>query len=124
VVDDEPNFVKAVQRALKHEGYSVLGATTMAEAFEQLALHEAHVLLCDQRMPEMMGTDFLAQVRDMYPQTVRVMLTAYPESDIIADAINRGAVYKFLTKPLDDAVLRREVADAFAHYRRVYESGR
>lgn len=123
VVDDEPNFVKAVQRALKHEGYTVLGATTMAQAFEQLALHEAHVLLCDQRMPEMMGTDFLAQVRDMYPETVRVMLTAYPEPDVIADAINRGAVYKFLTKPLDDAVLRREVADAFAHYRRVYESG-
>ncbi|MGH8432911.1 MAG: response regulator, partial [Pseudomonas sp.] len=74
------------------------------------------VILSDQRMPEMNGTEFLSRVKDLYPATIRIVLSGYTDLKSVTDAINQGAIYKFLTKPWDDAQLRSTIAQAFQHY--------
>ena len=71
------------------------------------------VVISDQRMPDMSGTEFLSRVRQLYPQTVRLVLTGYTDLESVTDAINRGAIYKFLTKPWDDDQLRDQIREAF-----------
>lgn len=64
-------------------------------------------------MPEMSGTEFFSRVRQLYPDTIRIVLTGYTDLDSITGAINRGAIHRFLTKPWDDDQLREEVRQAF-----------
>jgi diguanylate cyclase (GGDEF)-like protein/PAS domain S-box-containing protein len=113
LVDDEPNILAALSRLLRREGFQILTAESPSQAFEHLARHAVQVVLSDQRMPEMSGTEFLARVRQLYPETIRMVLTGYTDLDSVTDAINRGAIYKFLTKPWDDDQLREQIRDAF-----------
>lgn len=119
IVDDEPNILNALTRLLRREGFQILSASSPREAFEHLAKHPVQVILSDQRMPDMSGTEFLARVRQLYPDSIRIILTGYTDVDSITGAINRGAIYKFLTKPWDDDQLREEIREAF---RRAKES--
>jgi diguanylate cyclase (GGDEF)-like protein/PAS domain S-box-containing protein len=113
LVDDEPNILNSLSRLLRREGYHIMTAESPAEAFEKLAVHPAQVVISDQRMPTMSGTEFLSRVRQLYPDTVRMVLTGYTDLDSVTGAINRGAVYKFLTKPWDDDQLREQIREAF-----------
>ncbi|KAB2927407.1 MAG: EAL domain-containing protein [Dechloromonas sp.] len=113
LVDDEPNILNALTRLLRREGYQILTATSPLSAFELLAKHPVQVILSDQRMPDMSGTEFFSRVRQLYPDTIRIVLTGYTDLDSVTGAINRGAIYKFLTKPWDDDLLREQVRDAF-----------
>ncbi|MNR13509.1 Hydrogenase transcriptional regulatory protein hupR1 [compost metagenome] len=67
-------------------------------------------------MPEMNGTEFLSRVKDLYPDTIRIVLSGYTDLKSVTDAINQGAIYKFLTKPWDDDQLRAVIAQAFVHH--------
>lgn len=116
LVDDEENILRALVRLLRRDGYRVLTATNAAAAFDVLALNEVHVVLSDQRMPEMSGTEFLRRVKDMYPRTVRMVLSGFTDLASVTDAINRGSIYKFLTKPWEDDDLRDQVRQAFRLY--------
>ena len=82
-----------------------------------LAENEVQVVLSDQRMPAMSGTDFLSEVKSLYPDTVRLVLSGYTDLAAVTEAINRGAIYRFLTKPWVDEQLRDHVREAFAHGR-------
>ncbi|HLO65226.1 MAG TPA: EAL domain-containing protein [Azonexus sp.] len=113
LVDDEPNILTSLSRLLRREGYHIMTAESPAEAFEKLAVTPAQVVISDQRMPTMSGTEFLSRVRQLYPDTVRMVLTGYTDLDSVTGAINRGAVYKFLTKPWDDDQLREQIREAF-----------
>jgi diguanylate cyclase (GGDEF)-like protein/PAS domain S-box-containing protein len=113
LVDDEPNILNSLSRLLRREGYTILTATSPLEGFELLAKHPTQVVISDQRMPEMSGTEFLSRVRHLYPNTVRLVLTGYTDLDSVTGAINRGAIYKFLTKPWDDDQLREQIREAF-----------
>ncbi|WP_234081920.1 EAL domain-containing protein [Azonexus sp. R2A61] len=113
LVDDEPNVLNALSRLLRREGYRIFTATTPSAAFEQLAQHAVQVIISDQRMPEMSGTEFLSRVRQLYPDTIRIVLTGYTDLDSVTNAINHGAIYKFLTKPWDDDLLREQIREAF-----------
>ena len=113
LVDDEPNILSSISRLLRLEGYTILTANSPAEAFEKLAKHPAQVVISDQRMPDMSGTEFLSRVRQLYPNTIRMVLTGYTDLDAVTGAINRGAIYKFLTKPWDDDLLRDQIREAF-----------
>jgi DNA-binding NtrC family response regulator len=64
-------------------------------------------------MPQMSGTEFLSRVKDLYPDTIRIVLSGYAEVDTITQAVNRGAIYKYFTKPWDDVKLRDELREAF-----------
>ncbi len=118
LVDDEPNITGAIRRTLRRDGYRLIVANSPAEAFDLLAENDIHVIVSDQRMPEMSGTEFLSRVKEIYPNTVRIILSGYTELQVVTEAVNRGAIYKFLTKPWDDEELRSELAEAFRYYRR------
>ncbi|HYD80177.1 MAG TPA: EAL domain-containing protein [Paucimonas sp.] len=113
LVDDEENILNALRRSLRREGYRILSAGSAREGFEILAQQRVDVIVSDQRMPEMNGTEFLSRVRELHPGTVRMVLSGYTDLESVTDAINRGAIYKFLTKPWEDDALRTHVAEAF-----------
>jgi EAL domain-containing protein (putative c-di-GMP-specific phosphodiesterase class I)/CheY-like chemotaxis protein len=117
IVDDEPNIATAIRRSLRHEGYRILSAQTVTEAFELMATESVGVVVSDQRMPQMSGTVFLHRIHDLYPQTVRIMLTGYTDLETLTEAVNEAYIYKFLTKPWDDEQLRTHIRAAFALYR-------
>jgi FixJ family two-component response regulator len=116
LVDDEENVLNALVRVLRRDGYTLYTARTVPEAFEILARAPIEVVLSDQRMPEQSGAVFLSEVKEKYPHTVRLMLSGYTEVGSVTDAINRGAIYKFLTKPWDDEQLRANVREAFQRH--------
>ena len=114
-VDDEVNILKALQRLLRADEMRVLTASSATEALEILDRQPAQVVVTDQRMPEMCGVDFLASVRDRHPEIVRMMLTGYTEINVAVDAINRGEIYRLITKPWNDDELRATLRQAFDH---------
>ena len=114
LVDDEENIVAALRRLLRAEGWKVLSATSAEQALHQLARHEVDVVLSDQRMPGMTGVELLRRAKELYPETIRLVLSGYTELQSITDAINEGAIYKFLAKPWDDEQLRAHLREAFA----------
>jgi diguanylate cyclase (GGDEF)-like protein/PAS domain S-box-containing protein len=116
IVDDDVNVLCSLHRLFRRDNYRVLTAASPAEAFELLALHRVQVILCDQRMPVMSGTEFLSKVKEMYPDTIRIILSGYTQVESVLDSINRGAIYRFYTKPWDDNTLRENVRLAFRHY--------
>jgi len=116
LLDDEENILRALTRLLRRDGYRILTATSATEAFELLARNEVQVIVSDQRMPNISGTEFLSQVKQMYPRTMRLVLSGYTDLASVTDAINRGAIYKFLTKPWDDEQLRTHIQEAFRRF--------
>ena len=114
LVDDEENIVAALRRLLRTEGWKVISATSAEQALEQMARHEVDVVLSDQRMPGMTGVELLRRAKELYPETIRLVLSGYTELQSITDAINEGAIYKFLAKPWDDEQLRVHLREAFA----------
>lgn len=116
ILDDEPNILRSLKRLLRRDGYDIHTVTSAEEALNLLALYEFQVVLSDQRMPEMTGTDFLSRVKELYPDTIRIVLSGYTDLDSVTDAVNRGAIYKFLTKPWDDEQLRDQIKQAFLHH--------
>jgi diguanylate cyclase (GGDEF)-like protein len=113
LVDDEPNVLSALRRMFKRTDIHVLATTNPNEGFDLLAANEVGVVICDQRMPEMTGTEFLRRVKDLYPATVRIVLSGYTDLNSVIDAVNRGAIYKFLTKPWQDDAMLESLDDAF-----------
>ncbi|MCK9379480.1 MAG: EAL domain-containing protein [Sulfuritalea sp.] len=124
LVDDEPSVLSSLKRLLRRENYRILTATSGEEAMVQLAEHEVGVIITDQRMPGMSGTDLLARVRTMHPKAVRMVLSGYTGLDSLTEAINRGEIYKFLTKPWEEKELIATVRDAFRHYAETNEASR
>ncbi|HSN00017.1 MAG TPA: DUF1631 family protein [Rudaea sp.] len=113
LVDDEENILRALSRTLRADGYRILTAGNATEALEVLRTHEVNVVVSDQRMPGITGTDFLATVKDQFPDVLRILLSGYSDAATITNAINRGTIYKFLTKPWNDEELRLEIGNAF-----------
>lgn len=113
LVDDEENVLAALRRLLRAEGWLVLSATSAEQALQLMARHEIDVILSDQRMPGMTGVELLRRAKQLYPETIRLVLSGYTELQSITDAINEGAIYKFLAKPWDDAELRAHLREAF-----------
>ena len=112
LVDDEQNILSALKRLLRLDNYHVLTANSGPEGLEVLAQNPVDVIVSDQRMPGMIGADFLRRAKELYPATVRIMLSGYTELQSVTDAVNDGAIYKFLTKPWDDDLLRENIREA------------
>jgi len=115
LVDDEENILSALRRLLRRDGYEILTANGGQRGLELLAENAVDVIVSDQRMPNMTGVEFLRRVKTIHPETVRIVLSGYTELQSITDAINEGAIYKFLTKPWDDEQLRSNIEEAFRH---------
>ncbi len=124
LLDDEPNILRSLRRVFRGQPWTVHTAGTPDEAFELLARHPVGVVMSDQRMPLMRGTDFLARVKQLYPHTIRIVLSGYTELQSVTEAINEGAIYKFLTKPWNDVSINEEIEQAFRQFEMVAEGQR
>ena len=116
VVDDEPQVVTSLQRLLSIEGFNVVTASNAADGFDVLAEKRIAVVISDLRMPIMNGNEFLERVKEIYPDAVRMILTGDPDLHAVTNAINRGTIFKFLTKPWDDKLLLANVKEACAYH--------
>jgi response regulator RpfG family c-di-GMP phosphodiesterase len=101
-VDDEPNILSALRRLLRPHGYQVTIAGSGAEALGIMEEQAFDLVISDMRMPEMDGAQFLEQVKRRWPDTVRLLLTGYADVTSTVDAINKGEIYRYISKPWDD----------------------
>jgi putative two-component system response regulator len=101
IVDDEESILNSFQRILADEDYEVHAVNNGSEGLNKLrtAQKPYSVIVSDQRMPEMSGVQFFAQAKDIFPDAVRILLTGYADSNAIIDAINKGGVHLYFTKP-------------------------
>lgn len=116
LVDDKNNVLHALARVLNNEGYKILTAKNGQEGLQILTTHPVQVIISNQQMPNMTGLEFLSQVKKLYPQTIRIILNGYTDVGALKDAINEGAIYKFLNKPWDADLLRQHIREAFHIY--------
>ncbi|MGH7384900.1 MAG: adenylate/guanylate cyclase domain-containing protein [Candidatus Rokuibacteriota bacterium] len=116
LVDDEPRVLDSLEALLAME-HRVLRADRPDGALEQLREQDVAVVLSDQRMPGMTGTELLARSREVAPDTVRILLTAFTDTDAMMESINASGVYHFLLKPWDPKELRHLVGRAVEHHR-------
>ena len=98
IVDDEPHSVAAMRMALEDD-FVVLEASNAAEASALMEDHWVQVIVSDQRMPGKSGVELLKEIRDRWPETVRIIVTGYTETNDMIDAINEAGIYQFITKP-------------------------
>ncbi|MGR3310173.1 MAG: HD domain-containing phosphohydrolase [Candidatus Brocadiales bacterium] len=124
VVDDEKYIVSSIRRSLVDEGYNVLTATSAAEGLEIMQEEEISLVISDYRMPTMNGIEFLQKVKNDWYDTVRILLTAYSDIGIAVQAINRGEVYRFISKPWKGDELNAVVSKAVASYNLIRENKR
>ena len=101
-VDDEPHILSALRRLFRTQGYEVVSADSGRAGLEVLASRQVDLIISDMRMPEMDGVAFLEQARERSPDTMRVLLTGHADVSQILDAVNRGEIYRYITKPWDD----------------------
>ncbi|MFW8601421.1 response regulator [Desulfobacterota bacterium M19] len=112
-VDDEENILKSLARLFIDEDYEVHTATSGREGLDLInnGLRPA-VIISDQRMPEMNGAEFLHRVRELLPDSIRLVLTGYADIKSAVEAINQGGVYRYILKPWDDEELRNTISEA------------
>ena len=116
-VDDEPAILSALERSLRREPYEVLTARSGAQALDMLRTHPIKVIITDERMPEMFGSDLLARVRDRLPHVGRIILTGYPGPAVMIRSIETDSDV-LISKPWDDEMLKKTIR------RLVYEADR
>jgi len=116
VVDDEPDNLDLLYRTFRRD-FRVFKADSGANALEVLSAEgEVAVIISDQRMPEMKGTEFLSQTVPQFPDTIRIILTGFTDVEDLVEAINSGQVYKYITKPWDPNELKGVVDRAAETY--------
>jgi DNA-binding NtrC family response regulator len=120
VVDDEADVCDSVHDLLRRE-FKVLRAKNADEGIKLMRDNEVHIIMTDQRMPQVTGVELLSQIRTGHPQAVRMLFTGYADLDSIIQAINQGHIFKFLKKPWQPADLEEAVRDAAREYDRLVE---
>lgn len=115
IVDDQPAVLSILKGILSKGPYAILSAPSALEALDILEKNAVDVIISDERMPGMSGSDFFAVVRERYPETMRIILTGYASLESAIKAINEGEIYRFLTKPCRSQELHAAVEDALAH---------
>lgn len=124
VVDDEPDNLDLLYRTFRKE-FNVFKASNGLDALDLLAREgEMAVIISDQRMPRMNGTEFLSRTVEDYPDTIRIVLTGYTDVEDLVEAINSGKVFKYITKPWNPDHLRAVVMQAAEIHQRVKDRTR
>lgn len=101
-VDDEPGILSALRRLFRPHGYRILIAESGALGLAELEKTPVNLVISDMRMPEMDGASFLKEVRQRWPETIRILLTGYADVGSTVAAINEGEIYRYISKPWDD----------------------
>lgn len=124
LVDDEESVLRSLRRLFRREPYRIESAGSGPEALKLMDEGLFNMVITDQRMPGMTGTELLEVVRQRWPDTVRIVLSGYSQVSAILDSINRGAVYKYLTKPWNDEELKLNVRRAIDQQALIEENRR
>ncbi len=115
LVDDEPEILFSLRGLLRRE-FDLHTAQSGAEALALLQQQPIHVIIADQRMPEMTGVELLQRVQKDYPQAIRIVFTGYADLKAVIDAVNRAQIYRYLTKPWDPDEFREVLHQACDRY--------
>ena len=110
-VDDEKRILTALRSIFRRE-YDVHIANGGEEALAILAENEINVIVSDQRMPNMLGNELLAEVHKLYPKTMRLLLTGFMDKEAIIKTINEGEIYRFINKPWRNDEIHQTIAEA------------
>ncbi|MBI5098772.1 MAG: response regulator [Nitrospirae bacterium] len=115
-VDDEEYILNSVERLFADSGMTILKAENAKRALDFFSKEEIAVIVSDNQMPGMKGTELLARVRDISPDTLKILMTAHADLAVAVDAINKGEVFRFITKPWNDDALVQTVEEAVKRY--------
>lgn len=116
-IDDERNVLRSIQRLFLDEGIEVITAGSGEEGVKILGeVSPIHLVISDYRMPGMDGVEFLEQVYDRWPETIRIVLSGYADIASIVEAVNKGHIYQFIPKPWNDDELQLAVSNALDTY--------
>lgn len=126
LVDDELSIIKALERIFRKEDYKIFTASGGKEGLDLLNTLEEPVslIISDQRMPKMTGAQFLEKARKIFPDAYRYLLTGYSDMDAVMDAVNKGEIHRYLTKPWNDDDLLVQVRQSLEQYELVLENRR
>ena len=115
IIDDEPEMVKSLRRLFRKD-CAVYTAESGEDGLRLISEQPVQVIITDQRMPGMTGTEFLGRVKLEHPDAIRLILTGYSDIEAVIDAINRGNVFRYVTKPWNPTELQTIVDEAFERY--------
>lgn len=115
LVDDEVILLEALRRSFRRETFTVLVASSAVEAMNLFQQQDIDVVVSDDEMPGISGVDFLSQIRTLYPDTMRIMLTGRTTVERMTQAVNEGSVFRFLLKPCPHPILVQAVLQALDH---------
>ncbi|MFT4152467.1 response regulator [Parafilimonas sp.] len=111
-IDDEPHNLIAFKAAFRRD-FTIFIADSAVEARKIVDENDIHVILSDQRMPVTTGIEFFESILQTHPEPIRILMTGYSDINAVIDAINRGQVYKYLTKPWNEDDIRIFVKTAY-----------
>jgi DNA-binding NtrC family response regulator len=123
LVDDDREILDLFRHMLRREPFAIETARTAVDAFNVLASRPVAVVIADERMPGMSGTELLSRIQVEYPETIRMMVTGQPSVEVAMRAINEGQVYRFLTKPVRTAALISTLREAIAAWEAQHDHG-
>lgn len=115
-IDDEENNLQAFKASFRRQ-YEIYTAISAAEGLKILENISVQVILADQKMPGTTGVEFFKSITDTYPDPIRILLTGYTDIEALADAINHGDIYRYITKPWNDLELHNSIKNAYDAYR-------
>ena len=118
IVDDEPNVCDSVHDLLRRE-FRVLKAHSAEEGYQLMQQEEVHIVMSDQRMPQISGVELLTKLKARYPQAIRMLFTGFADLESIIAAINQGHIFQFLKKPWEPEQLLSAVRQAALEYDRL-----
>jgi two-component system, probable response regulator PhcQ len=124
LVDDEPNLTSALVRSLDRSQFEIFTADSAQQGLMILAGHDIDVVVSDERMPGMTGSEFLSEVRKRWPNTIRMILSGQADLEAAVRAINEGEVYRFLLKPCHPTELQHTILQGLQHKKLVSQSRR
>jgi DNA-binding NtrC family response regulator len=114
-IDDEVNNLVAFKANFRRD-YDVFTTEFVDEALNILRANKIHIIITDQRMPSKTGVEFLQEVLKEFPEPIRILLTGYSDIEVVIDAINKGQVFRYITKPFNDLELKMTIDNAMEVY--------
>jgi response regulator RpfG family c-di-GMP phosphodiesterase len=115
-VDDEVNNLVSFKAVFRVK-YTVLTAISGEEAIKILREHDINIIITDQRMPQMTGVEFLESILDEFPDPIRILLTGYADMNAVIDAVNKGKIFHYLSKPWNEEELDMTITRAYDVYK-------
>ncbi|MBN2373407.1 response regulator [bacterium] len=116
IVDNDKSVANALKRSLWQEGYRILTANSGTEALSKMETLNCQLVLADQKMPNMTGIELLSQIKEKYPDTIKILITAQVDLDDIAKDIEKNGIFELITKPWDPEELKNVIRKGLERY--------